>query len=123
TRNPVARVRCDPDDQIQVARLSPAGAPATLPAQPDALPVDHSGRNLHIKGALPIRAGDGETALGSVVGLLDGDLGLELLIRTRHRTPIGTAPTTAEDSAEQVLKINILIDIGEPYAAGPEWSS
>src|SRR5688572_21011173 len=122
TGNPVARVRCDPDDQIQVARLSAAGAPATLPAEPDALPVDHSGRNVHIERALSIRAGDGKTALGSVVGLLDGDLGLELLIRTRHRTSC-CAATATKYSAEKVLKIDVPFNVGEPYATRPGVSS
>src|SRR4249920_3043080 len=114
---------CDPDDQIEIARLCSACASAALPAEPDALSVDHASGNVHIKRPLTFWAGDGEAALASVVGLLDGDLRLDFLVRAWHRAPGGAATaraTTTKDAAEKILQINVLVDIGEPYAARPE---
>ena len=65
-------MRSDAYDEVEVARGCTAGALATLPAQPDPLPVDHPGRYGHVEVVRTVRAGDGQAAMASVVGLLDG---------------------------------------------------
>ena len=106
----------DPDDQIQVARLPSSCTASALPTQPDPLPIHDTGRDVDVESACAVRSADGETALGSAVCLLNGDLGFDLLIGARYRAPIGPA-AAAEYAAEQVVEIDVLSDVGVPSAS------
>ena len=54
-RELVARMRFDPDNQVEVPGRGVAGAPSTLPGEPDALAVHHTWRDGDVVAALSPR--------------------------------------------------------------------
>ena len=100
---PVALVREDPDDQVEVARRAATQAAAALAAQPDALPVDHARRDRHGVGARAGGARQRHLPSATPVGLLDGQREFGLLVGAAHRR---AAPAPAEEPAQQVLDVD-----------------
>src|SRR5262245_13327340 len=81
-------MRLEPDYQVEVTgRCSPGSLPA-LAGQPDPLTVGDAGRNGDLQAARAIRAGNLDPAMHAQVGLLNGQLQLELLIGPGDGAPV-----------------------------------
>jgi len=81
--HPVPGVRRQPDDQVQVAGRGALAALPALAGQPDPLPVDHPGRDVHLVAA-PV---EGDPPTAAPVRLLHRQDQLGLLVGAGHRPP------------------------------------
>src|SRR5262249_23945626 len=101
------------DDQVEVAgRISLAA----LPGQPDPVAVRDPFGDGHGNGPAAV---EGDPSAAAVVGLLDGELELGLLVGARPLDPEPATPAARpglEDAAEEVLEVDPL---GAHANAGP----
>jgi len=96
-------VRRQPDDQVQVAGRGALAALPALAGQPDPLPVDHPGRDVHLVAA-PV---EGDPPTAAPVRLLHRQDQLGLLVGAGHRPPAAPGPA-AEHAAQQVFQVDVV---------------
>src|SRR5262245_45627401 len=104
-------MRRDAHDQEEVAGRRSVASPAALAGEPDPLAVADTGRDVDLQRVCAVRPGQGDRAAAAAMDVLDRELDLGLLIRTRDRTPATPGPAT-EEPAEQVFEVEVLDTAG-----------
>ena len=102
---PVARMRDDSHDEVQVARRRAVASPAPLTRQPNTLPVGNSRRDGDVQRPATTETLERDGADATVERLLDGELDLRLLVGALDRAPTSSAPT-GEQPFEEIVDVD-----------------
>ena len=135
------RVGAQHDVQVQVVIRPAVAALAALPAQPQALAAGGALGDARFEGALDmmypalvvvIGHAQVQVHLGAVVGILQADLGSDVVVATRHR-PVGPRPAAVlaatREAGEQVGEVDVVerrragaavAEVGAPVRRWPE---